>query len=124
MMYNLAIEYYTKAIELNPNVAIFYGNRSLAYLKTECFGYALTDATKAIELDKNYLKGYYRRAAAYMSLGKFKQALRDFEAVSIHQRAISVEWLSVITISIVDCRLLKLDRMTQLQKRSIPNVIK
>lgn len=85
-MYNEAIELYSKAIELNPNVAVYYGNRSLAYLKTECFGYALNDATKAVELDKNYLKGYYRRAAAYMSLGKFKQALRDFEAVSTHVR--------------------------------------
>lgn len=83
MMYDQAIEYYSKAIELSPNVAIYYGNRSLAYLKTECFGYALSDATKAIEVDKNYVKGYYRRAAAYMSLGKFKQALRDLEAVSI-----------------------------------------
>lgn len=83
MMYDQAIEHYSKAIELNPNVAIYYGNRSLAYLKTECFGYALSDATKAIEVDKNYVKGYYRRAAAYMSLGKFKQALRDLEAVSI-----------------------------------------
>lgn len=82
MMYDQAIEHYSKAIELNPNVAIYYGNRSLAYLKTECFGYALSDATKAIEVDKNYVKGYYRRAAAYMSLGKFKQALRDLEAVT------------------------------------------
>lgn len=79
--YNNAVEYYTKAIELNPNVAAYYGNRSFAYLKTECFGYALADASKAIELDKNYLKGYYRRAAAYMSVGKFKEALRDYERV-------------------------------------------
>ena len=83
MMYDEAINLYSKAIELNPNVAVYYGNRSLAYLKTECFGYALNDATKAIDLDKNYIKGYYRRAAAYMSLGKFKQALRNFEAVSV-----------------------------------------
>lgn len=81
-MYDVAIALYSKAISLNSDVAVYYGNRSLAYLKTECYGYALNDATKAIELDKNYVKGYYRRAAAYMSLGKFKQALRDYEAVS------------------------------------------
>ena len=73
---------YSKAIELNPLVAVYYGNRSFAYLKTECFGYALEDASKAIELDRNYVKGYYRRAAAYMSLGKFKQALKDYETVT------------------------------------------
>lgn len=73
---------YSEAINLNPNIAIYYGNRSFAYLKTECFGYALQDATKALELDKTYIKGYYRRASAYMSLGKFKLALKDYETVS------------------------------------------
>lgn len=69
---------------MNDNVAIYYANRSFAYLKTECFGYALSDASKSIELDKLYIKGYYRRAAAYMSLGKFKEALKDFEYVRLH----------------------------------------
>lgn len=54
----------------------------MAYLRTECFGAALSDATKAISADKNYLKGYYRRAEAYMSLGKFKQALSDYQTVA------------------------------------------
>lgn len=80
--YDKAIELYTNAIKLNPNIAVYYGNRSFAYLKTECFGYALVDASKAIKLDKNYVKGYYRRAAAYMSLGKFKLALKDYKTVT------------------------------------------
>ncbi|XP_066995119.1 serine/threonine-protein phosphatase 5 [Anabrus simplex] len=79
--YNRAIELYTKAIELNPS-AVYYANRSFAYLKTECFGYALNDASKAISLDSSYVKGYYRRAAAYMSMGKFKLALKDLETVT------------------------------------------
>ncbi|KAI5741034.1 hypothetical protein M8J76_009768 [Diaphorina citri] len=78
--YNKAIELYSAAIEVNPT-AIYYANRSFAYLKTEAIGYALNDASKAIELDQTYTKAYYRRAAAYMSLGKFKLALRDYEAV-------------------------------------------
>lgn len=64
-------------------MATYYGNRSFAYIKTEFFGYALTDASKAIDLDKNYVKGYYRRAAAHMSLGKFKLALKDYKTVTI-----------------------------------------
>lgn len=79
--YPTAIDLYTKAIDTLPS-AVYYANRSISYLRTECFGYALSDASKAIELDKSYVKGYYRRAAAYMSLGKFKQALKDFETVS------------------------------------------
>ncbi|XP_022909850.1 serine/threonine-protein phosphatase 5 [Onthophagus taurus] len=80
--YNAAIDLYTKAIVLNDKVAIYYANRSFAYLKTECFGYAFSDASKAIELDKTYIKGYYRRAAANMSQGKFKEALKDYEYVT------------------------------------------
>lgn len=80
--YNKAIELYTEAINLNPTVAVYYSNRSFAYLKTECFGYALADASKAIELDNTYIKGFYRRAAAHMSLGKFKEALKDYEYVT------------------------------------------
>lgn len=80
--YENAIKFYSQAIELNPSNAIYYGNRSLAYLRTECYGYALADATRAIEIDKKYIKGYYRRAASNMALGKFRAALRDYETVS------------------------------------------
>lgn len=80
--YDKAIEFYSKAIELDPDNCIYYSNRSFAYMKTECFGVALIDATKAVQLSKSYAKAYYRRASAYMALGKFKLALRDIEAVS------------------------------------------
>lgn len=79
--YENAIKYYSEALELNPSNAIYYSNRSLAYLRTECYGYALADATKALEIDKNYIKGYYRRATSNMALGKFKAALKDYETV-------------------------------------------
>lgn len=54
--FDVAVDYYTKAIELNPYIAVFYGNRSFAYLKTESYGYALTDASKALDLDSKYIK--------------------------------------------------------------------
>lgn len=81
-MYKAALELYDKAIEKNPNNAVYYANRSIANLKMENTGYALIDSTHAIELDKAYTKAYYRRAAAYMALGKYKLALKDFEYVS------------------------------------------
>ena len=54
--YEQAVQLYSEAIELNPNIAAYYGNRSFAHLKMESFGYALSDATKALELDKTYIK--------------------------------------------------------------------
>lgn len=53
--YSTAIDYYTKAINLRET-AIYYANRSFAYLRTELFGAALEDASKAIALDENYIK--------------------------------------------------------------------
>lgn len=73
---------YTSAIELDPNNAVYYANRSLAHLRQESFGSALEDGISAVKADPAYLKGYYRRAAAQMSLGKFKKALTDFEFVA------------------------------------------
>ena len=31
---------------MNGSNAVFYANRSISYLRTECFGYALSDASK------------------------------------------------------------------------------
>ncbi|XP_031565648.1 serine/threonine-protein phosphatase 5-like [Actinia tenebrosa] len=79
--YEAAIGLYSMAIELNPSVPAYLGNRSFCYLKTEYYGLALADANKAIQLDKKYIKGYYRRATANMALGKFKLSLKDYEMV-------------------------------------------
>ena len=51
-----ALDLYSQAIDINPNVAAYYGNRSLAYLRLESFGYALSDADNAISLDNMYIK--------------------------------------------------------------------
>ena len=79
--YLSAIEWYTRAIEKNPTIPAYWGNRSFAYLRTECFGYAITDADKALELDRGYLKAYYRRAEANMALGRYRKSLADYETV-------------------------------------------
>jgi hypothetical protein len=36
--FDRAIEFYTLAIENNPNDPIYYGNRSFAYIKSEFYG--------------------------------------------------------------------------------------
>lgn len=54
--FSAAILAYTKAIDLNPSVAVYYANRAAANIKAENFGSALQDATAAIKLDKTYIK--------------------------------------------------------------------
>ena len=76
--YPLAIEEYTKAIELDPTNHVYYGNRAFAHIKIENFGSAILDANTATELNPKYVKAYYRRADANLALGKVKQSLVDF----------------------------------------------
>ncbi|KAH6715194.1 serine/threonine-protein phosphatase-like protein 5 [Leptodontidium sp. MPI-SDFR-AT-0119] len=76
-----AIDFYTKAIELDDQKPTYYSNRAQANIKSEAYGYAIADATKAIELDPNFVKAYYRRAVAYAAILKAKDALRDFKTV-------------------------------------------
>uniref|UniRef100_A0AC34FL20 Protein-serine/threonine phosphatase n=1 Tax=Panagrolaimus sp. ES5 TaxID=591445 RepID=A0AC34FL20_9BILA len=79
--YDLAIELYTAAINLDSLQPTYYGNRSIANLRKELFGSALQDADEAIKLDPAYVKAYFRRASANMALGKYKLALKDYESV-------------------------------------------
>jgi serine/threonine-protein phosphatase 5 len=79
--FNLAVEYYTKALELDPTNPVLYSNRAFAHLKMENYGSAIADATKALELDPKFIKGYYRRGSAHFALGHYEKALRDFKQV-------------------------------------------
>lgn len=54
--YAAAIEGYTRAIELNPNVAVFWSNRAAAHIKLESYGSAVADAEKSTDLDPKYIK--------------------------------------------------------------------
>ncbi|KAG0238867.1 Serine/threonine-protein phosphatase 5 [Actinomortierella wolfii] len=79
--YEEAIEKYTEAIELNPNVAAYYANRAFCNTKLENYGLAIEDGDKAIEVDPKYAKGYYRRGVGKYALSRFKEAAKDFRIV-------------------------------------------
>lgn len=54
--YALAVAGYSRAIDLDPENAVYYANRAAAHVRLENFGLALSDATKAIELKPAYVK--------------------------------------------------------------------
>jgi len=76
---------FTKAIEINPNVAEPYCARAVAYDIKGKFNQAITDFTKAIEINPKDIKAYYTRGVIYVKKGKFTQALSDFtKAIAIN----------------------------------------
>ena len=75
---NKTIEYYTKAIELDPEYAAAYCGRGFAYYELDQYE-AIDDFTKAIELDPQNALAYYNRGFAYYTKsGDYQEAIDDF----------------------------------------------
>lgn len=72
--YRAAIPYYTEAIELCPDIASYYGNRSACYMMLNNYRAALDDARKAIQLDPTFVKGYVRCLKCAIALGDLTTA--------------------------------------------------
>ncbi len=76
--YQLAIERYSKAIELdNTNVAA-YNNRGNVYGILSDDNLAIQDFNRAIELDSNYTWGYINRGLSYSNQGDYVAAIEDY----------------------------------------------
>lgn len=72
--YRSAVPFYTEAIELCPNTASYYGNRSACYMMLNNFQEALEDARRAIQLDPAFIKGYVRCLKCALALGDLTTA--------------------------------------------------
>jgi tetratricopeptide (TPR) repeat protein len=75
---NKKIEYYTKAIGLNPEFSYAYNNRGNAYYEQEKYDLAMADYTKAITYDSKNEEAYRNRGNTYYALEKYEQAIVDF----------------------------------------------
>ena len=77
--YDSAVDYYTKAIDLNPNDPEYYYDRSWAYKQMNKLEDAIVDANKAIRLDKRPCY-YYHKARLELDMHRNKEAIEDFTA--------------------------------------------
>lgn len=79
------IEFYSKAIELNPNYALAYHNRANVYNDIKERHKALNDYNKAIELNPEYANSFNNRGTVYEKLGDYEKALADYnKAIEIN----------------------------------------
>ncbi len=74
-----SIEYYNKAIELNPEHAYAYNNRGNAYRNLKEYEKAIRDYDKAIELNPEDAMAYNNRGVAYGNLKDYEQAISDYD---------------------------------------------
>uniref|UniRef100_A0A2A4JBR3 DnaJ homolog subfamily C member 7 n=1 Tax=Heliothis virescens TaxID=7102 RepID=A0A2A4JBR3_HELVI len=77
--YKGALAMYDEAIQLCPENAAYYGNRSACYMMLGMYKKAREDAVKAVSLDSTFTKGYIRMAKCCIALGDLtggEQAVR------------------------------------------------
>ena len=75
---DLAIAEFTEAIRLDPNYAIAYDRRALAYELKKDYDKTIGDCTKAIQIDPNDAVAYYIRGDAYRQKRDFDKAIADY----------------------------------------------
>ena len=76
--YSKAIERFTKAIEINPQLSIAYNNRGVAYRRQGDIDLAIQDYDRAIELNPYSARAYNNRGVAYRRQGNRNDAIQDF----------------------------------------------
>jgi len=109
--YNKAIEYYTKAIELDPDNAKYYNSRGVSYNWLKEYEKAIADASKSIELDPGKAFYYNNRGASYNWLNEYEKAIADHSkaielnpnnALFYSERGKNYYWLKEYEKAIVD----------------------
>ncbi|XP_060626325.2 E3 ubiquitin-protein ligase TTC3 [Anolis sagrei] len=77
--FDVAVNAYTKAIELWPENHLLYGNRALCFIRTGQYMRALCDGKRSIILKPSWPKGHYRFCDALSLLGENAKALQANE---------------------------------------------
>lgn len=78
--FELGVDLYSKAIDLNPKNANLFADRAQANIKLQYFTEAVSDANKAISLDPELAKAYLRKGIACMKLEEYHTAKTALEA--------------------------------------------
>ncbi|CCW61573.1 unnamed protein product [Phytomonas sp. EM1] len=76
--YKEAIAYYTKAIELEPENAIFFANRAAAHTHMKDYSSAIIDCERAIVINPNYSKSFSRMGTALFYQENYARAADAF----------------------------------------------
>ncbi len=78
--YSEGIQWYNKALELDPQHDELYRNRGIARHCMQDYEGAVQDYTKSIELNPSFAQPYIYRAMIYFSWNKRQEACKDLRA--------------------------------------------
>jgi tetratricopeptide (TPR) repeat protein len=78
IIYDRAIADYTQAIRLDPDYAVVYNDRGIAYYSKGDYDHAIEDYTQAIHLNQNLADAYDGRGSVYNIKGDHDRAIADY----------------------------------------------
>ena len=82
--YDLAIEHFTRSIQLNPNLWRAYFHRARIHIHRGELDRAIADNTQAIRLNPNHWPAHHDRGLAHFRRGEYDLAISDFtEAIRL-----------------------------------------
>jgi tetratricopeptide (TPR) repeat protein len=85
--YDCSIDYYTRAIELNPRYVAAFINRGNAFDDKGDYDRAIKDYDSAIELSPDEADAFNNRGLAYYDKGEYSKAIKDFNrSIVLDQR--------------------------------------
>jgi len=86
-LYNIALYYYKKALEINPNLKEAWNNLADLYNRLGMFNEALKCLERALEIDPYYVLALINKGIAIAQLGNRREALNCFDrAISINPK--------------------------------------
>jgi tetratricopeptide (TPR) repeat protein len=91
--YELAVDAFTRALELKPNDEEALSERAKAYIGLGKYAPAIADCTKSLELEPDCLETICRRAAAHVWLRHFKEATADADRAIREESKSEYAWL-------------------------------
>nr|XP_029118423.1 E3 ubiquitin-protein ligase CHIP isoform X1 [Elaeis guineensis] len=74
-----AIDAYTEAITLCPNIVVYWTNRALCYQKRKEWTKVEEDCKKALELDKDSVKAHYMLGLALLERQEYAGGVKELE---------------------------------------------
>ncbi|XP_041062012.1 E3 ubiquitin-protein ligase CHIP isoform X2 [Cetorhinus maximus] len=77
--YQEAAASYSKAINRNPSVAVYYTNRALCYVKMQQFDKAVADCKHALELDSQSVKAHFFLGQCLLEMENYDEAIGNLQ---------------------------------------------
>ncbi|CAD6246418.1 unnamed protein product [Miscanthus lutarioriparius] len=121
-----AIDAYTGAITLCPNVAVYWTNRALCYRKRNEWAKVEEDCRTAIQLDSQSVKAHYMLGLALVNSQRLSEGIKSLEKSlelgrGAHPASYMVEeiWQELSKAKYIEWESLSRERTSQLQKLKV-----